>query len=78
MEQILKLQPIVELQEIYEYHKRIFSLISDSIAKLDKRLSNFPNYIREEEENRNIDKKEVKIKNKSELHSIQLSQSIKS
>jgi hypothetical protein len=73
--QILKLQPFVELQEIYEHHKRIFSLISDSIAKLDKRLSNFPNYIREEEENRNIDKKELKIKNKSELHSIKLSQS---
>ena len=48
--QILKLQPIVELQEIYEYHKKIFSLISDSIAKLDNRLSNFPNYIREEKE----------------------------
>jgi hypothetical protein len=76
--QIFKLQPTVELQEIYEYHKKIFSLISDSIAKLDNRLSNFPNYIREEKEgeNRNIDKKEVKIKNESELHSIPLSQSI--
>jgi hypothetical protein len=71
--QILKLRPIVELQEIYEYHKKIFSLVSDSIAKLDKRMSNFPNYIREGEENRNIVKKEVKIENKSELHSIPIS-----
>ncbi len=71
--QIFKLQPIVEVQEIYEYHKQIFSLISDSIAKLDKRLTNFPNYIREEVENRNIDKKEVKTENKSELYSIPIS-----
>jgi hypothetical protein len=71
--QILKLPPIVELHEIYEYHKKIFSLISESFAKLVNSLSSFPNYFREEEENRNSGKKEVKTKNNSESYSVQAS-----
>ncbi len=74
-EQIFKLQPIVEVQEIYEYRKQLYSLISDSIAKLDKRLSNFSNYIKNEE-NTNNDKKVVKIENNPDLHSIPISQKI--
>ena len=42
-ERILKLQPIVEVQEIYESRGQLYSFISDYIIKLDKRISNFSN-----------------------------------
>jgi hypothetical protein len=42
-ERIFKLQPILEVQEIYEYRKQLHSLISDSIVKLDEKLNNFSN-----------------------------------
>jgi hypothetical protein len=42
-ERIFKLQPSLEMQEIYRYRKQLYSLISDSIAKLDDKLNNFSN-----------------------------------
>ncbi len=50
-ERIFKLQPIFEVQEIYEYRKQLYSLISDSIAKLDERLSNISNNFNYNQEN---------------------------
>jgi len=50
-EQIIILQPVLESQEIFEFRKQLYSLITDSIAKLDKRLSDFSNnfnYFKEE------------------------------
>jgi hypothetical protein len=50
-EQIVALQPVLEAQEIFEFRKQLYSLISDSIAKLDERLSDFSNnfnYFKEE------------------------------
>ena len=50
-EQIIILQPVLESQEIFEFRKQLYSLISDSIAKLDGRLSDFSNnfnYFKEE------------------------------
>lgn len=56
-ERIFKLQPIFEIQEIYEYRKQLYSLLSDSIAKLDKKLSNISNSFNYNQENdTNIDK----------------------
>ncbi len=40
-ERIFKLQPILEVQEIYEFRKQLHSLISDSISKIDEKLNNF-------------------------------------
>jgi hypothetical protein len=42
-ERIIALQPVLEAQEIFEFRNQLYSLISDSIAKLDKRLSSFSN-----------------------------------
>jgi hypothetical protein len=42
-DRILDLQPVLEAQEIFEFRNQLYSLISDSIAKLDERLSNFSN-----------------------------------
>ena len=42
-ERIIALQPVLEEQEIFEFRNQLYSLISDSIAKLDKRLSSFSN-----------------------------------
>ena len=42
---LLKLKPIVEIQDIYEYRNQIYSLISDYIEKLDKRLTDLSSNI---------------------------------
>ena len=42
-ERILKLLPSMEMQEIYLYRKQLYSLISDSVCKLDKKLDTFSN-----------------------------------
>ena len=42
---LLKLKPIVEIQDIYEYRNQIYSLISDHIEKLDKRLTDLSSII---------------------------------
>jgi hypothetical protein len=55
-ERIIDLQPVLEAQEIFEFRKQLYSLISDSIAKLDERLSNFSN-------NFNYSKEESDVKN---------------
>jgi hypothetical protein len=41
---ILKLKPIVEIQDICEYRNQIYSLIFDSIEKLDRRLTDFSSH----------------------------------
>jgi len=41
---ILKLKPIVEIQDICEYRNQIYSLIFDSIEKLDRRLTEFSSH----------------------------------
>ncbi len=56
-ERIIVLQPVLEAQEILEFRKQLYSLISDSIAKLDERLSNFSNdlnYSKEESDVKNL------------------------
>ena len=55
-ERIIDLQPVLDAQEIFEFRKQLYSLISDSIAKLDERLSNFSN-------NFNYSKEEPDVKN---------------
>jgi hypothetical protein len=42
---LLKLKPIVEIQDIYEYRNQLYSLISDHIEKLDKRLTDLSSNI---------------------------------
>jgi hypothetical protein len=42
-ERILKLRPLMEMQEIYQYRKQLYSLISNSVSKLDKKLDTFSN-----------------------------------
>lgn len=37
-EQISKIKPIVDINEIYEYRNQIYSFISDTICKIDKKL----------------------------------------
>jgi hypothetical protein len=72
-DRILKIQPIIEMQDIYAYRKQLYSLISDSITKLDEKLSNFSNnsdYIQHN------NKKDDKNKNKLELYSIPSTQKI--
>jgi hypothetical protein len=38
-EQISKIKPIVDINEIYEYRNQIHSFISDTICKIDKKLN---------------------------------------
>ncbi|MDQ6724509.1 MAG: hypothetical protein M3Z01_09675 [Thermoproteota archaeon] len=72
---IHKLQPIFEAQEIYEYREQLYSLISDSIAKLDEKLSNFSNNFNYLQKNdANINKKDSK--HKPGLYSIPMNQKI--
>jgi hypothetical protein len=40
-ERIFKLQPSVEIQDMYQYRNQIYSLMSNSVAKLDKKLDSF-------------------------------------
>ncbi len=40
-EHILKIQPNVELQDLRIYRNQLYSIITDSINKLDKKLDNF-------------------------------------
>lgn len=42
---LLKLKPIVEIQDIYEYRNQLYSLIYDHIEKLDKRLTDLSSNI---------------------------------
>ena len=42
---LLKLKPIVEIQDIYEYRNQLYSLISHHIEKLDKRLTDLSSNI---------------------------------
>jgi len=42
-ERIITLQPVLGAREIFEFHKQLYSLMSDSIAKLDERLSDLSN-----------------------------------
>jgi hypothetical protein len=42
-ERIVALHPVLEAREIFEFRKQLYSLLSDSIAKLDERLSGFSN-----------------------------------
>lgn len=72
-ERILKLQPIVEVQEIYEYRRQLYSFISDYMVKLDKRLSNFSNNFNYMHQN---NKKDNKNKNKTESYYIPITQKI--
>ena len=54
---ILKLKPIVEIQDIYEHRNQLYSWISDYIGKLDKRLTDFSYYIDHfNKNNKEIDK----------------------
>ncbi len=72
---IYKLQPIFEMQEIYEYREQLYTLISDSIAKLDEKLSNFSNNFNYLQKNdTNINKKDSK--NKPDLYSYPINQKI--
>ncbi len=38
---VSQLQPILEVQEIYQYRNQLYSLISDNIMKIDSKLSDF-------------------------------------
>jgi hypothetical protein len=40
-ERIFKLQPSVEIQDMYQYRNQLYSLMSSSVAKLDKKLDSF-------------------------------------
>ena len=40
-ERIFKLQPSVEIQDMYQYRNQLYSLMSNSVAKLDKKLDSF-------------------------------------
>lgn len=40
-ERIFKMQPSVEIQDMYQYRNQIYSLMSNSVAKLDKKLDSF-------------------------------------
>lgn len=40
-ERIFKLQPSVEIRDMYQYRNQIYSLMSSSVAKLDKKLDSF-------------------------------------
>jgi hypothetical protein len=72
-ERILKLQPIVEVQEIYEYRGQLYSFISDYIIKLDKRISNFSNNFNYFQQN---SKKVNKNKNKIDSYNIPITHNI--
>lgn len=40
-ERIFKLQPSVEIHDLYQYRNQLYSLMSNSVAKLDKKLDGF-------------------------------------
>jgi hypothetical protein len=40
-DRIFKLQPSVEIQDLYQYRNQLYSLMSSSVAKLDKKLDSF-------------------------------------
>jgi hypothetical protein len=40
-ERIFKLQPSVEIQDMYQYRNQLYSLMSNSVDKLDKKLDSF-------------------------------------
>lgn len=40
-ERIFKMQPSVEIQDMYLYRNQLYSLMSNSLAKLDKKLASF-------------------------------------
>ena len=40
-ERIFRLQPSVEIQDMYQYRNQLYSLMSNSVAKLDKKLDSF-------------------------------------
>lgn len=40
-ERIFELQPSVEIQDMYQYRNQLYSLMSSSVAKLDKKLDSF-------------------------------------
>lgn len=40
-ERIFKLQPSIEIRDMYQYRNQLYSLMSSSVAKLDKKLDSF-------------------------------------
>ncbi len=56
-ERIFKLQPYVEIQDVYQYRNQLYSLMSNSVATLDKKLDSFSDkfgYFKEGSNNGNI------------------------
>ena len=56
-ERIFKLQPSLEMHDIYLYRKQLYSLISDSISRLDQKLDGFSNKFNIFKEDNNNNKK---------------------
>jgi hypothetical protein len=54
---IFKLQPSVEMHDIYLYRKQLYSLVSDSISRLDQKLDGFSNKFNIFKEENNNNKK---------------------
>jgi len=70
---ILKLHPIVEIQEIYEYRGQLYSFLHDYIIKLDKKVSRFSNNFNYFQQN---NEKVNQSKNKTDLNHIPIIQNI--
>ncbi len=71
-EHILKIQPIVEMQDLLAYRNQLYSIIFDSINRLDKKLDNFSkdlNYERQNSYNDNNKKKNKNENNAKEIES---------
>ncbi len=70
---ILKLRPIVEIQEIYEYQGKLYSFLHDYIIKLDKKVSSFSNNFNYFQHN---NEKVNQSKNKTDLNRFPIIQNI--
>jgi len=70
---ILKLHPIVETQEIYEYRGQLYSFLQDYLIKLDKKVSSFSNNFNFFQHN---NEKVHQSKNKTDLNNIPIIQNI--
>ncbi len=68
-EHILKIQPIVELQDLRIYRNQLYSIISDSINKLDKKLDNFSDGMNYDRQNNIINNNKENIAKEIDLQS---------
>jgi len=71
-EHILKIQPNVELQDLRIYRNQLYSIITDSINKLDKKLDNFSKVINYDGQNNIIENNNDQNKNENIAKEIDL------